>query len=112
MEAVSCRYGEHVSLPVDVGDITAVSADIYVGKPGEVYKFTENISLVDGKGTFEIPGTKTRIPLDTYSYQINVNYATGEPDKYPSPSDDCDGCSSDFPKFIVSESLDETEMVS
>lgn len=112
METVSCLYGEDVTLPVDVGDITAISADIYVGKPGEVYKFTVNTPLVLGVGAFEIPAEMTRIPLGTYYYQINVNYASGGPDKYPSPEGDCDGCGADFPKFIVGEALDESELVS
>ena len=107
MEPVSCRYGEDVTLPVDTGDITSVSADIYVGKPGANYTFTEHCELVAGVGVFEIPASKTRIPSDTYFYQINVTDINGDVDKYPSPQGDCDGCSSDFPKFIVEDALDE-----
>lgn len=110
MEPVTCRYGEDVTLPIDTGDIAAITADIYVGKPGETYKFTEQCDLVDGVGVFEIPGSKTEIALDTYYYQINVTSLDGTVDKYPSPQGDCDGCGSDFPKFIVSEALDVNEV--
>lgn len=110
MEPISIRYGEKVTLPFDAGDVTAVSADIYIGKPGEAYVRTKHIDLVDGAGTFVLTSDDTKLPLGTYYYQINVIDALGEPEKYPSPQDDCDGCSSDFPKFIVNEALDEIEV--
>jgi hypothetical protein len=110
MEPISIRYGESVTLPLDAGDVTAVSADIYIGKPGSVYVLTKHITLVDGAGTFQLDETDTRIPLDTYFYQINVTDALGQVEKYPSPNGDCDGCDSDFPKFIVNEALDEIEV--
>jgi hypothetical protein len=110
MEPISIRYGESVTLPLDAGDATAVSADIYIGKPGETYVLTKHISLVAGVGTFTLSATDTRIPLDTYFYQINVIDALGQVEKYPSPDGDCDGCNSDFPKFIVNEALDEIEV--
>lgn len=110
MDTISIRYGEGVTLPLETGDTTAVSADIFIGKPGELYVFTKNITLVDGNGTFELTAEDTELPLDTYFYQINVNYATGGPDKFPAPKKDCDTCESDFPKFIVNESLDQVEV--
>jgi len=110
MESISIRYGEDLTLPLDAGDETAVSADIFIGKPGEVYVLTKNISLTDGKGTFVFSGAETSIPLDTYSYQINVTDDLGRVEKYPSPEDSCDGCENDFPKFIVCEALDEIEV--
>jgi hypothetical protein len=110
MEPISIRYGEEVTLPLDAGDPTAISADIFIGKPGQVYVLTKHITLTLGKGTFVLEPEDTRIPLDTYYYQINVNYAVGGPDKYPSPQGDCDGCSDEFPEFVVHEALDETEV--
>lgn len=110
MEEISIRYGEAVTLPIDTGDITAVSADIYIGKPGVAYVFTQNISLTGGLGVFELTPNDTKIPLGTYYYQINVTDDTGFPEKYPSPDESCNGCESNFPKFIVSEALDEQEV--
>ena len=110
MEPIIIRYGESLTLPLDSGDTTAVTADIYVGKPGAVYVLTKHITLTNGVGTFVLSTTDTQIPLDTYYYQINVVDASGYVSKYPSPEDDCDSDESDFPQFIVREALDLTEV--
>ena len=110
MEAISIRYGESLTLPLDTSDLTAVSADIYIGRPGEAYILTKNITLTDGKGTFVFTPSETDIPLGTYYYQINVTDALGAVEKYPSPDEVCDGCESDFPQFIVCEALDVIEV--
>lgn len=109
MDTVSTRYGASLTLPVDTGDVTDVSADIYIGKPGQVYVLTKNITLTGGKGTFVFAPEDTEIPLGTYNYQINVTTASGDLDKYPSP-EGCDSCDDDFPEFIVAEALDLTEV--
>ncbi len=110
MDTISIRYGESLTLPIDTGDATAQSADIYVGKPGELYVITKNVSLIDGQGTFVLEASDTQIPLDTYYYQINVTDADGYVEKYPTPEIDCDDCEGDFPQFIVCEALDATEV--
>ena len=110
MDTISIRYGEDVTLPLNAGDITAVSADLYVGKPGEVYVLTKNITLTEGVGVFELDQTDTAIPLGTYNYQINVTDSNGYVSKFPSPSEPCGGCDTDFPEFIVYEALDAQEV--
>lgn len=110
MESINIRYGESLTLPLSTGDPLAASADIYVGKPGQVYVLTKNITLVNGEGVFNFTPTETRIPLGTYSYQINVTDTLGQIEKYPSPDRDCSDCESNFPQFIVCEALDETEV--
>jgi hypothetical protein len=110
MDPITIRYGESLTLPIDTGDLSAVSADIYIGKPGEVYVLTKHASLVDGVGIFAFDTAETQIPLDTYYYQINVTDDQGYVEKYPSPEEGCNDCSGDFPKFIVSEALDEIEV--
>lgn len=110
MEPISIRYGEHVTLPVDSGDSTDVEAVIYIGKPGETYIITKTATLTDGEGTFVFTSSDTAVPLDTYYYQINVEDADGYIEKYPSPDPGCETCETDFPKFIVCEALDETEV--
>lgn len=109
MDSISTRYGAGLTLSLDTGDTNAVSADIFVGLPGQVYILTKHISLTDGKGTFIFSSDETSIPLGTYKYQINVNYASGGPDKYPSHKD-CDSCDDDFPDFVVAEALDVQEV--
>lgn len=106
MDTIKIRYGESLTLPIDTMDPGAVSADIFIGKAGEVYTLTQHISLTDGQGVFEFSDSETKIPLDTYYYQINTEDASGKVEKYPSP--DCDSC--EFPKFIVCEALDEIEV--
>lgn len=110
MDSIKIRYGGGVTLPLETGDTTAVSADIYIGRPGEVYTLTKNIPLVDGNGVFELDEAETSIPLGKYYYQINVNFPTGGPKKYPSPEDGCYDEGSGFPVFIVAEALDEIEV--
>lgn len=110
MDPISIRYGESVTLPINTGNVTDVSADIYIGKPGEVYILTKNVTLTDGEGVFELSNLETQIPLGTYYYQINVTGEDGSVDKYPAPEAGCGDCEDNFPKFIVAEALDLTEV--
>lgn len=109
MDTISIRYGQTLTLPLDTGNTTADSADIYIGKPGEVYILTKHITLTDGLGTFVFTTSDTEIPLDIYNYQINVNEGTNV-DKYPSPGTGCGDCEEDLPEFIVYEALDLQEV--
>lgn len=110
MDSITIRYGENLTLPLDTGDITDVSADIYVGKPGQAYVLTQNISLTNGLGTFIFDPADTSLPLDTYYYQINITDANGYIQKFPSMDEDCSDCDYGFPKFVVCEALDEIEV--
>lgn len=110
MDTISIRYGEDVTLPLDASNTSAVSADLFIGKPGEAYVLSKNITLTLGVGVFELDSTDTSLPLGTYNYQINVTDDDGFVSKFPSPNSDCDDCG--FPEFIVCESLDSTEVVS
>lgn len=111
MEEIIIRYGESLTLPIDTGDVTAQSATMYVGKPGQLFAISKTIALVAGEGTFVFDSADTEVPLDTYYYQINVTDVDGYVEKYPSPDLDCDDCDGgDFPKFVVCEALDATEV--
>lgn len=110
MESIAIRYGERLTLPLETGEPTAVTAEIFIGNPGENFVLSKSIDLIDGNGTFEFTPEETSIPLGTYSYQINVTGNDWGPEKYPSPALDCDDCSSDLPKFIIHEALDEIEV--
>lgn len=110
MEPITIRYGEDVTLPIETGDATDVSATIFIGNPGQLYVLTKTIALTEGAGVFELSPTETAIPLGTYSYQVNVIDSNSKVLKYPSPEGDCDACGNDFPEFIVVEALDSTEV--
>ena len=110
MDPIAIRYGENLTLPIDTGDITDVSADIYIGKPGEAYTLTKNTTLTGGVGTFIFSSSDTELPLDTYYYQINTTDEDGYVEKYPSPDASCNGSENNFPQFIVGEALDEIEV--
>lgn len=110
MDTISIRYGESLTLPIDTGDITATEADIFIGRAGEVYVLTKNITLTAGVGTFEFSSVDTQIPLGVYSYQINVTDGLGNIKKTPSPDNRCGIEEDNFPSFIVKEALDVTEV--
>lgn len=111
MDDISIRYGETVTLPLNTGDILDVSADIYIGKPGQSYTLTKHITLTAGEGTFVLSAVDTAIPLGTYYYQVNVTDGSGHVDKYPAPDTTCNDCDEvDFPKFVVAEALDVNEI--
>ena len=108
MDSISIRYGESLTLPIDTGDVTDVSADIFIGKPGKAYALTKHTSLTNGIGSFVFSTSDTSILLDTYYYQINVTDADGYIQKFPSPEDSCGEDA--FPEFIVAEALDVIEV--
>lgn len=112
MDEIKVRYGESLTLPVDADDITAVSATLYVGLPGEIPVLIVPTTLTDGVGTFELSPTDTELPLGSYKYQITVVDEAGNIAKYPDPDDcsDCDSTEGSFPDFKVYEALDSNEV--
>lgn len=110
MDTINIRYGESRTYPIDTGDVTDVTAEIYIGKPGQSYVLAKQIVLTEGKGVFLFTEEDTALPLDTYYYQINTIDGNGYILKFPEPSEECGGCETEFPKFIISEALDVTEV--
>ncbi|MBL8031736.1 MAG: hypothetical protein JNK33_05440 [Candidatus Doudnabacteria bacterium] len=106
MDSITTRYKEPVSLQIDSGDVTSVTASIYIGVPGQPYILTKSCSLSDGVGVIYISEDEMLIPVGNYSYQINIEDSMGRVEKYPSPEDGCQDCSDKFPDFIVCEALD------
>lgn len=106
MDKIAIRYGEDLTLPINAGSTSYVTAEIYIGKPGEAYTLTKSASLTGGECVFNFTGAETSIPLGVYNYQINLITSDSKVVKLPSP--DCDDCG--FPEFVVCESLDETEV--
>lgn len=110
MDTISIRHGENVTLPIETGDRTIVSADIYIGNPGEAYILTDHIELTEGAGIFRLSSEETKVPLGEYCYQINTTDRNGYIQKYPAPHDCGYDEEHDFPKFIVAEALDLIEV--
>lgn len=119
METISVRYGETETITIQADEPSAVSASLYVGIPGQPYKFVVTTPIVGGEGVFEISEDDTKLPLSStltedYRYQVNVIHSDGAIDKYPEPNDcyDCDEDETELPLFTVHEALDLTEVVS
>lgn len=112
MDSINIRYGEYLPLPIETGNEGYVSATMYVGKPGQMYILSKTTPLTSGDGIFEFTEEETKIPLGEYSFQVSLFDEENRPTKFPEPEYDCGACEDEFPKFIVSEALDETEVVS
>ena len=112
MESINIRYGEYRPLPIETGNEGYVSAIMYIGKPGQMYILSKETALTNGDGFFEFTEEDTKIPLGEYSFQVSLFDENGRTTKFPEPTEDCGHCDEEFPKFIVSEALDETEVVS
>lgn len=101
MEDMKIRAGAKLSFKVDRASETAVSAT-FIAFDG-TNTITDTVSF-DSEGvawfTFNSPDTDI---VGEYEYQINENFATGSPDKYP--NSDCDGC--ELPKLRICKSLEE-----
>lgn len=111
MNSINIRYGEYLPLPIETGNEGYVSAIMYIGQPGQMYLLSKEAILTDGNGIFEFTEEDTKIPLGEYSFQVSLFDVDGRPTKFPEPANDCGACEEEFPKFIVSESLDETEVL-
>lgn len=106
MENYNIRYGASFELTVTTDDPTANTATLVIGKPGTAPVITQPASFVDGEATITLAPGQTEIPLGEYNYQINIDYLTGELDKFPE-----DGCfSPELPTFTILEALDEQEV--
>lgn len=108
MKAINVRYGASVELTTNSTDTLADEATLYVGLPGGLPIITKTGSFVNGTADVSLLPTETEVPLGSYKYQINVSFTDGRLKKFPEPS----SCNGDLPDFIVSEALDETEVIS
>ena len=108
MKTINTRYGSSVDILVNSTDETATTASLYVGLDGKLPKITKTSAFVSGQADLTLLPAETEIPLGTYSYQINVEYSDGRLKKFPEPNQ----CTDELPSFIVSEALDEIEVVS
>lgn len=111
MNTLSVIYGGtidvNVSVPID--DEMPESATIYVGKEGETYVMSATADFDEtGLAAISFTSEDTRVPIDNYKYQINLEYTDGNVVKLP----DKGYCQCELPDFYVTEALDETEVTS
>lgn len=107
METINVRYGESVDFAVASDDVTAISATLYVGNPGDSPVITKTVPLLEGIAAITLDPEDTRVPVGEYRYQVNVDRQDGGVEKYPQPED----CGEDgLPKFVVHESLGLSEV--
>lgn len=96
-------HGASLNFVVVQSERTSVSITVVIKSKtdGSVQEFTE--TFVDGKASFAI----STLDVGKYEYQINENYDSGAPDKFPN-NDNCDGdCT--FPEIIICAALDTEE---
>lgn len=106
MESYKIRKGSRLDLQVEAPDENSVSATILLRSTVEgssVIEFTE--PFVDKIADFVNVEGISDLDIGLYDVQINENYATGQPDKYPS-ADDCNG-ECEYLILEICESLDD-----
>lgn len=106
MQDIAVRYGASVPLSITIDDDTATEATLYVGFEGGSPIIAKTGLFIDGLADLSLAPSDTAIPLNKYSYQINVLYANGNVDKFPSP----EACDGGLPNFTVLEALDVIEV--
>jgi len=104
---MSVLQGGNLPLTVERLDPAAISATLILKIQGSDTVLSKSSSY-DGNGVADVSlnGDDTAVP-GVYDYQINENFSTGDPDKYPNP-DKCSGEFS-FPTITIYESLDGVE---
>lgn len=106
MKTFKVRYGESFDFTIELADNTAETATFYVGMEGEEPLIEATGTFTNGVAVIEVPANDTKIPLNTYKYQITVTLSGGKVHKYPT-DEECE--ENGLPNFIVLEALDETE---
>lgn len=104
---LSVRQGARLDLTCKQGDSESVSATLYLSpqEGGDVLSVHAN--YINGVADLSLDETKTAT-LGVYDYQINEEFPTGPPLKYPDPNG-CDGGDCEFPTITVCKALDEDE---
>lgn len=109
MDSYSVPYGSSFDLAFETEDLDTTLVTLNIGHEGQAPVIIAPAEVVNGIAFISIPRADTRVPLDTYKYQLTVEYS--DPDKaYKFPTkEDCgeDG----LPSFEITEALDETEAV-
>lgn len=101
MQKLQIRAGAQLTFAVERADDSAVSATFIAKLNNTVITDTVDYD-VNGIAEFEFGSPETDT-VGTYEYQVNENFTTGSPDKYPN-TDNCQTC--ELPKLYILEALD------
>lgn len=107
MKDLEVRQGGRLPLQVKQGDETSVSVTIFLRNQDTAAIIQKTADFVDGVANLLLDGDDTRV-VGVYDYQVNENFATGDPLKYPDPND-CEDEECTFPTITVCEALDEPQ---
>lgn len=111
MEPFKIRYGASLDFSVETDDATAQTVTLYVGLEGQLPVITSPATFDDDHIAYiSVSSDDTKVPLNTYKYQLTV--VTSDDKKYKYPTDEDCNSYEDLPDFVVLEALDETEIVS
>lgn len=103
---ISIRQGARLDLQITQADADSVSATLLLQDADDnIYEF--EVEYVDGIADFTDREDISTLDVGTYSYQINENFASGQPDIYPDTSSCDDGC--ELPTFEICESIGSEE---
>ncbi len=98
-DKMKIRAGAQLTFVVERSDPSAISATFIAQFTTTV--ITETVLYdVNGDAFFEFGEADTSV-VGTYNWQVNENFATGSPDKYPVLE------GGKFPTLYIYESLDE-----
>lgn len=106
MDSYKIKQGSRLDLQVVAEDDTSVSATIILRSQVEnssPIEFTE--PFVDKVADFINVAGISELPVGFYDLQINENYSSGLPDKYPNDDDCDDECG--YLILQICESLDD-----
>jgi len=103
---IAVLEGGNLPLTVERQDPEALSATLILKhtESGAIIEVTGN--YVDGVADVSLDGDNTSV-VGVYEYQVNENFESGSPDKYPNPNN-CDG-DFEFPTITIYNSLDEVD---
>lgn len=107
MEGFTVRQGGLFPLQITQSDSTSISATIILKNQATDVVITKSADYVDGVADLTLDSTETGV-VGTYDIQVNENYTSGDPIKFPEPDDCLDDCS--FPTLEICEALDEVQV--
>lgn len=100
---IRVRQGAQLNLRVTQGDPTSSSATVILRHQDTQDLITQTAAFVGGVAEVSFGAVHTAV-VGVYDYQVNENFGSSDPLKYPDPND-CDG-ECEFPTVTICESLD------
>jgi hypothetical protein len=104
---MSVLQGGLLPLTVNQGDSDSVSATLILKEQTTEVVIEKTALYINGVADLTLDEDETDV-VGVYDYQINEEYVSGAPDKYPDP-DNCQGEFA-FPTLTIYQALDEPEV--